>query len=65
MKGMVVFLAIMVIAVILNQEAFADDYWLPKEQKQPAAAVFLLGFVGVYGMMIYLRKSQTMNVFEK
>jgi len=54
--GMVLFFSFMV-----SQEVYSDIGDSTKEQKQFVAALFLVGFVGIFGFFIYLRKSHQSN----
>jgi len=54
--GMVLFFSF-----VASQEVYSDIEDPTKEQKQYVAALFLVGFVGVFGLFIYLRKSHHSN----
>ena len=52
-------------SIAINQDAFASEYWLPKAEKQTAAAFFVGGFVVLYGLLIYVDKSERIGSLEK
>ena len=58
-----ILLAFVVISgFIVGQEAFAFSDPPTKDEKQFMSALFLAGFVGIYGGVIYLRKSSEIEV---
>ena len=66
MKRIGIILALVVIlGFITAQEAYAFSEPPTKEEKQFMSAVFLAGFVGIYGGVIYLRKSSEIQVKPK
>lgn len=59
-KGrMLVFLLILFASFAINEKAFGFADFPPKEKTQFVGAFALSGFVGIYGMLIYLNKSRT------
>ena len=63
MKRIGILLVMVVISgFILGQEAFAYSEPPTKDEKQFMSAIFLTGFVGIYGGVIYLRKSSEIKV---
>ncbi len=48
---------VMVSGIVLSQEVFAEDELPTKDEKQFASGLYLVGFVGIYGGVIYLHKS--------
>ena len=66
MKGIGILIALAIVSgIILSQEAFADSDPPTKDEKQFMSALFLVGFVGVYGGVIYLRKSREIKLSPK
>ena len=66
MKGIGILIALAIVSgIILTQEAFADSDPPTKDEKQFMSALFLVGFVGVYGGVIYLRKSREIKLSPK
>ena len=63
MKRIGIVLALIVISgFFAGQEAFAFSDPPTKDEKQFMSALFLAGFVGIYGGVIYLRKSSEIKV---
>ena len=63
MKRIGILVAIIVISgFIAGQEAFAFSEPPTKDEKQFMSAVFLAGFVGIYAVIIYVRKSTEIKV---
>ena len=63
MKRIGIVLALIVISGFMaGQEAFAFSEPPTKDEKQFMSALFLAGFVGIYGGVIYLRKSSEIKV---
>ena len=63
LKRIGILLAIVVLSgFFAGQEAFAFSEPPTKDEKQFMSAVFLTGFVGIYGGVIYLRKSSEIKV---
>ena len=63
MKRIGMLLALVVISGFMTgQEAFAFSEPPTKDEKQFMSALFLAGFVGIYGGVIYLRKSSEIKV---
>ena len=63
MKRIGILLALVVISgFFVGQEAFAFTEPPTKDEKQFMSAIFLAGFVGIYGGVIYLRKSSEIKV---
>ena len=66
MKGIAILVALAIVSVIvLSQEAFADSDPPTKDEKQFMSGIFLLGFVGIYGGVIYLHKSREIKSMSK
>jgi len=58
MKGISILVALAIVSgIVLCQEAFADSDPPTKDEKQFMAGLYLVGFVGIYGGVIYLHKS--------
>ena len=58
MKGISILVALAIVSgIVLSQEAFADSDLPTKDEKQFMAGLYLVGFVGIYGGVIYLHKS--------
>lgn len=63
LKRIGILLAIVVLSgLVAGQEAFAFSEPPTKDEKQFMSAVFLTGFVGIYGGVIYLRKASEIKV---
>ena len=63
MKRIGIVLALIVISgLFAGQEAFAFSDPPTKDEKQFMSALFLAGFVGIYGGVIYLRKSSEIKI---
>lgn len=63
MKRIGILLAIVVVSgFIAGEEAFAFSEPPTKDEKQFMSAVFLTGFVGIYAIVIYLRKSSEIEI---
>ena len=63
MKRIGILLALIVVSGFMaGQEAFAFSEPPTKDEKQFMSALFLAGFVGIYGGVIYLRKSSEIKV---
>ena len=63
MKRIGILLALVVVAgFIAGEEAFAFSESPTKDEKQFMSAVFLTGFVGIYAIVIYLRKSSEIEI---
>ena len=63
MKRIGILLALVVISgFFAGQEAFAFSESPTKDEKQFMSAVFLTGFVGIYAIVIYLRKSSEIEI---
>ena len=63
LKRIGILLALVVISgFFVGQEAFAFSEPPTKDEKQFMSALFLAGFVGIYGGVIYLRKSSEIKV---
>lgn len=58
----IVFVLLIFSGFIVGQDAFAFSDPPTKDEKQLMSAVFLTGFVGIYGGIIYLRKSSQIQV---
>lgn len=66
MKGIFVILAlVMVSGIVLGQEVFADIEGPTKDEKQFVSGLYLVGFVGIYGGVIYYRKSMEIKANSK
>lgn len=62
MKGIgIIIMLILVSGVIMDFNAFAFSESPNKDEKQFVTALYLVGFVGIYGGVIYLNKSQEKN----
>lgn len=55
-KAMIFFL-ILFASFVANEKAFGFAEFPPKQQTQLVGSFALAGFVGIYGLIIYLRKS--------
>ncbi len=63
MKRIVILLALVVVSgFIAGEEAFAFSEPPTKDEKQFMSALFLTGFVGIYAIVIYLRKSSEIEI---
>jgi hypothetical protein len=63
MKRIGILLALVVVSgIIAGEEAFAFSEPPTKDEKQFMSAVFLTGFVGIYAIVIYLRKSSEIEI---
>lgn len=63
MKRIGILLALIVVSgFIAGEEAFAFSEPPTKDEKQFMSAVFLTGFVGIYAIVIYLRKSSEIEI---
>ena len=63
MKRIGILLVLVVISgVFAGQEAFAFSDPPTKDEKQFMSAVFLTGFIGIYGGVIYARKSSEIKI---
>jgi hypothetical protein len=61
-KGKVlVFFLILFASFVINEKAFGFAEYPPKEQTQMVGSFALAGFVGMYGLIIYLQKSDFMQ----
>ena len=57
-KGKVlVFFLILFASFVINEKAFGFAEFPPKQQTQMVGSFALAGFVGMYGLIIYLQKS--------
>ena len=54
-----VFVLILFASFVVNEKAFGFAEFPPKEKTQFVGAFALSGFIGIYGMIIYLNKSGT------
>lgn len=52
-----VFVLILFASFVVNEKAFGFAEFPPKEKTQFVGAFALSGFVGIYGMIIFLNKS--------
>ncbi len=65
MKGIAVVLTLVIFSgFISGQEAFGFNDPGTKEDKEFVSGVFLIGFVGIYGGIIYLRKSSEIKTIQ-
>lgn len=65
MKGLATVLALVIVSgFISGQEVFGFTDPGTKEDKEFMSGVFLIGFVVIYGGIIYLRKSSQMESLE-
>jgi hypothetical protein len=65
-KGMGIFLVLIIFSgFISSQEVFGFTEPGTKEEKQLMSGVFLIGFVVVYGGIIYLNKSSEIKSIKK
>ena len=65
MKGIGVLLTLVIISgFISGQEAFGYVEPGTKEDKEFMSGVFLIGFVGIYGGIIYLHKSSEIKTIQ-
>jgi hypothetical protein len=65
MKGIGVVLALVIISgFVSGQEVFGYAEPGTKEDKQFMSGVFLIGFVVIYGGVIYLRKSTEEEIIQ-
>lgn len=63
MRRIGILLALIVVSgFIAGEEAFAFSEPPTKDEKQFMSAVFLTGFVGIYAIVIYLRKSSEIEI---
>jgi hypothetical protein len=63
MKRIGILLTLVVVSgFIAGEEAFAFSEPPTKDEKQFRSAVFLTGFVGIYAIVIYLRKSSEIEI---
>ena len=63
MKRIGILLALVVVSgFIAGEEAFAFSEPPTKDEKQFMSALFLTGFVGIYAIVIYLRKSSEIEI---
>ena len=66
MKGISILVALTIVSgIVLSQEAFADSDPPTKDEKQFMAGLYLVGFVGIYGGVIYLHKSMEIKSTPK
>ena len=66
MKGISILVALAIVSgIVLSQEAFADSDPPTKDEKQFMAGLYLVGFVGIYGGVIYLHKSTEIKSTSK
>ncbi|MEX0640205.1 MAG: hypothetical protein WD018_06140 [Nitrosopumilaceae archaeon] len=66
MKGISILVALAIVSgIVLSQEAFADSDPPTKDEKQFVSGLCLIGFVGIYGGVIYLRKSMEIKSTPK
>jgi len=66
MKGISILVALAIVSgIVLSQEAFADSEPPTKDEKQFMAGLYLIGFVGIYGGVIYLHKSMEIKSTPK
>ena len=56
-----IFLLILFASFVINEKAFGFAEFPPKQQTQLIGSFALAGFVGIYGFIIYLRKSDYMQ----
>ncbi len=65
MKGIgIVFALILISGFISGQEVFGYVEPGTKEDKELMSGVFLIGFVAIYGGIIYMRKSSQINFVQ-
>ena len=65
MKGIgLVFALIIISGFISSQEVFGLTDPVTKEDKEFMSGVFLIGFVVIYGGIIYLRKSSEIETIQ-
>ena len=66
MKGISILVALAIVSgIVLSQEAFADSDPPTKDEKQFMSGLYLVGFVVIYGGVIYLRKSMEIKSTPK
>ena len=66
MKGIgIILLFIITISFVTDQEIWAFSEPPTKDEKQFMSTLYLIGFVGIYGGIIYLRKSYEMKTNSK
>ena len=53
-----IFILILFASFVINEKAFGFAEFPPKQQTQLVGSFALAGFVGIYGTIIYLRKSE-------
>jgi hypothetical protein len=59
MKGKaMIFILILFASFVVNEKAFGFAEFPPKQQTQLVGSFALAGFVGIYAMIIFLRKSE-------
>ena len=66
LKGIGILVALVIVSgIVLSQEASAYSDPPTKDEKQFMSGVYLVGFVGIYGGVIYLRKSMEIKSTPK
>ena len=61
-KGKVlIFFLILFASFVINEKAFGFAEFPPKQQTQMVGSFALAGFVGMYGLLIYLQKSDFLH----
>ena len=66
MKGLGIVMALVIISgFVAGQEVFGYVEPGTKEDKEFMSGIFLVGFVIIYGGVIYLRKSTQLEVLKK
>jgi len=66
MKAITILVALAIVSgMVLSQEASADSDSPTKDEKQFMSGIFLVGFVGIYGGVIYLQKSREIKSASK
>ena len=66
MKGINILIALVIVSgIVLSQEAFAESDPPTKDEKQFISGIYLIGFVVIYGGVIYVRKSMEIKSIPK
>ena len=66
MKGINILIALVIVSgIVISQEAFADSDSPTKDEKQFMSGIYLIGFVVIYGGVIYVRKSMEVKSTPK
>ena len=60
-----IFLLILFASFVINEKAFGFAEFPPKQQTQFIGSFALAGFVGIFGFIIYLRKSDYQQLSKK